>query len=145
MASWSLRYTTVLAALKTDPQLSVCRPTPPTLVARLMRLLHRSCIGAKGFLPPGFRQTMGAIDARLPEMTQGVGVVEGGRARFYPTSTLADGLLEDWAGRTLKLGVGSLDKVPYAEWKDGERPMQIFSRWYGFAFSFPGCELYLPD
>jgi hypothetical protein len=25
--------------------------------------------------------------------------------------------------------------------KKSERPMQFFSRWYGFAYTFPGCEV----
>jgi hypothetical protein len=25
-----------------------------------------------------------------------------------------------------------------------DRPMQLFSRWYGFSFTFPGCEIYEP-
>lgn len=84
---------------------------------------------------------MGAPDRRLPEMTQGLGVVVGSRARFYPTQVLAAGLMENWAGHTLQLGVGLVDKVPYAHWEDGVRPLQIFCRWYGFSFSYPGCEL----
>jgi len=26
--------------------------------------------------------------------------------------------------------------------KDNDRPMQLFTRWYGFACTFPGCEIY---
>ncbi|WP_146033000.1 hypothetical protein [Geothermobacter hydrogeniphilus] len=68
----------------------------------------------------------------------------GSRARFYPARSLREELVEDWDGRSLRLAVGELDQVPYAEWRDGGRPLQIFCRWYGFSFSYPGCGLY-PD
>jgi hypothetical protein len=32
--------------------------------------------------------------------------------------------------------------MPVALWDDDSRPFQIFTRWYGFAFSYPGCEIY---
>jgi len=144
MEAWPLRYTTVAAALEADPGLTVSRPRPPTLVARLMRLLHRRSIGRRGFLPPGFRRTMGKVDPRLPEMTQGLGVIDGERTRFFAGSDLREGVREDWGGRCLRVSLGALDRVPFAEWEDGGRPMQIFCRWYGFSFSFPGCEVYRP-
>lgn len=34
------------------------------------------------------------------------------------------------------------DRVPVAEWTDdGQRPMQMFTRWHGFSYSFPGCNI----
>jgi hypothetical protein len=30
-------------------------------------------------------------------------------------------------------------------WSDGEVPMQLLSRWYGFAFTYPGCRIVPED
>ena len=35
--------------------------------------------------------------------------------------------------------------VPTATRPAGVRPPQIFTRWYGFSRSFPGCEIYIKD
>ena len=89
---WSLQHTTVGAALENDPSLQVLRPRPASLVALLMRWLHRSTIGKKGFLPPGFRKTMAEVDPRMPEMEQGLGVMSDGQARFFATRDIGDGI-----------------------------------------------------
>jgi hypothetical protein len=34
------------------------------------------------------------------------------------------------------------DDVPYAVFSDGHRPFQLFTRWYGFAYSFPAGSIY---
>ncbi len=87
---------------------------------------------------------MGEADPRLPEMTQGLGVVIEGRARYYPLRSVPPGGLEElWGERKLRVDIGATDGVPFAEWMDnGERPFQLLSRWYGFAFTYPECEFY---
>ena len=76
----------------------------------------------------------------LTESRGGVGV----RAKFYPIRTIpAGGLEDDWHGRVLHVWRGKLDGAPQARWLDtGEEPMQLLSRWYGFSFTYPGCEVY---
>ncbi len=140
---WGLQYTTVGAALEDDPSLQVLRPRPASLVALLMRWFHRSTIGKRGFLPPGFRKTMAEVDPRLPEMEQGLGVMADGQARFFATRDIGDGIDDDWDGRTLRVEVGPIDRVPFAVWGDGKRPLQIFTRWYGFSFNYPGCGIFV--
>ena len=133
--------TTVGAALEQDPDLTVS-PSPVTFTAKLLGFFTRKALHDRGFLPPGFRGTMGEADGRLPEMTHGLGVRVGEEARFYPSSAIGDGVQDDWSGRTLRVRVGSVDRIPCAEWEDGSRPWQVFSRWYGFAYSFPGCGIF---
>jgi len=36
---------------------------------------------------------------------------------------------------------GTMETAVYAETEE-ERPNQLFTRWYGFAYTFPGCEVY---
>ena len=137
---WPLDYTTASVALSRDPELTLSRPKTG-IQARLMRLVHRKKIGTKGFIPPPLRRTMSQVDARLPERTQGVGVFDGERARFYPMASIGAGLDETWGDRPLRVSRDE-DGVPKAVFSDtDERPMQLFSRWYGFVNSFPDCEI----
>lgn len=90
---------------------------------------------------------MDEVDDRLPEMTQGLGVVVGDRARFYPLTALdADtehGIDDGWDGQTLHVGRNPIDRVPFATWANGSRPFQLFTRWYGFVLTFPTCDAYV--
>ena len=86
---------------------------------------------------------MAEVDPRLPEMEQGLGVTADGQARFYATGDIGDGITDDWDGKSLTVKVGAIDRVPFAVWFDGEMPLQIFTRWYGFSFNYPGCGVFL--
>ncbi len=97
------------------------------------------------WLPPPFYLSMSRpIDARLGSLTQGLGVVAGRTAKYYPMSSIPEEGLEDpWNGRILRITRGAIDGVPQAAWKDtDQQPMQLLSRWYGFSFTFPDCEVY---
>jgi hypothetical protein len=142
LPSWPLRWTTVGEAAGGDPSLQLCRPRTSSPLARIMSVVGRRFAGRQGFLPPGFKRTMEAGDPRLPELSQGLGVMHEGRARFYPSSALQEPIVDDWGGRALRVAL-SVARVPEATWADdGEPPMQLFTRWYGFSFTFPGCEVY---
>ena len=131
-----------------------------------------------GFIPPGFRKTMGEEDPRRSQMEIGLGVWTDGTHRYYPLATLrAQGgaLIDEFDGRRLLVYIEPTSKTPaglYTEatqcsWQNdtlhldtGEtiregvlydkqgvtetaaRPIQMFTRWYGFAYTFPGCEVY---
>ena len=138
---WPLRYTNVEVALAEDPQLQISRIGGGGLKGMLLRRVHRKKLGTKGFIPPPLRLTMSGGDERLPEHTQGVGIFDGERARFYPMSAIKGELEADWGPRRIRVFRGP-DGVPQAVFVGtDERPMQLFSRWYGFAATFPGCEL----
>ena len=85
------------------------------------------------------------IDPRLPRFTLGLGVISGHSHKFYPMDALPrGGVIEDqWRGRRLRVERPLSDGVPFARW-DGsaDAPMQLLSRWYGFSFTYPDCEIY---
>lgn len=140
--TWNLEYTTVEAALATDSALTISRPRGGFL-ATLMGILHRKQIDTRGFLPPGFRKTMGKEDTRLPTMAQGLGVMLPRTNRFYPVAALKNGpIVDSIADRRLRVALRDSDRVPFATWEDdGTRPPQLFTRWYGFSYTFPGCSI----
>ena len=95
-----------------------------------------------GRFPPGFRRTMAVRDSRLDEMCIGLGVVTKSTQRFYPKDQIGDGIEDEVDGQPLHIVIGDVDAVPYAVRSDDTRPIQLFSRWYGFSLTYPGCEVY---
>ena len=143
--NWGVEVTTVEAALKRDAQIELSISKPP-LLARLALPLMKRVVRGKGFMPPFFHATMQEKDRRRPRQESGLGVVVGARARFYPRGSVAGGVTDDWAGRPLRVWIDDVDGIPKAEWasgaESGERPFQLFTRWYGFSFTYPGCEIF---
>ena len=116
---------------------------------RLMRFVFgNNLIGKQGtILPPRFRRSMNSdIDDRLPEGENGLGVIdENDNGKFYPINSIEKGqsIRDEWLGRELVITRGRLDGTPRAKWADsGEKPMQLLTRWYGFSFTYPGCDIY---
>ena len=143
MEMWGVELTTCEVALARDPRLVLHR-SRPGLFGRAMGWIT-GLPGAGGWLPPGMSKTMGAPDERLPEMTIGLGVITPTTRRFYPAAIMGDGLLDVVDGRQLRVRPDPRSKVAVATWPDGARPPQVFSRWYGFSRSFPGCHVYNKD
>ena len=93
----------------------------------------------------GFRRTMPAVDGRLPEMTQGLGVFEGDQAVFYPMDSISEaGVRDNWRGKPVMIRKGKIDRIPFAVYEEDEskRPMQLLMRWYGFCLTFPHARIY---
>ena len=137
----SLETTTVAAELARSPDTQVL-VGELGLIGTLASKVQASSVRGKGVLPPGFRKTMGEMDERLPYGETGLGVVVGEVARFFPSARLeSSGWTGDMAGRRLHVRLRE-DRVPFATWvDDGTRPFQLFTRWYGFSFTYPGCEI----
>jgi hypothetical protein len=137
LESWPVTMTDVRGALGTDPRMALLRSRPGAL-ARLMGWFSTRGMRGKGpFALMGTRRH----DARLPRMENGLGVVVGDEARFYRLVDARRGLVDEWAGRMLEVGVMP-DGVPVARWGDGTRPFQVFSRWYGFSLVHEGCGIW---
>lgn len=102
-----------------------------------VKVCHRT-----GQLPPSFVKTMGSEDRRLARMTVGLGVVVNGEARFYPKKSFSKGVLEDTVGGQAVRISSELSGHLVAVLQDRSTPMQLFTRWYAFALTFPGCSIY---
>ena len=141
LARWSVPLTTVAAALEEYPDLTLFRSRLVFWKKWLTRLAPRLVRG-RGWLPFFFHRTMGEKDLRRPAMDHGLGVVVGGHARYYPMASIRNPLIDDWDGRPLRVHVDKKDGFPVALWDDGTRPFQVFTRWYGFSFTYPGCTIH---
>ncbi len=142
--AWCTPITNVAAALQDYPEIEVSI-SKLSLKGRLMMWSASWWKREKSVLPPFFRKTMGDADGRLPEHTHGLGVVVDGETRFYPMSRIGGGIEDAWGERVLSVSIDSRDGIPQAVWADGSRPMQLFSRWYGFAYTYRGCGIYGQD
>jgi len=135
--NWPIEMTNVETALKNDSNLRV-HHSKPTFLGRLMVWVHR-WLPIK--LPPNFRGTMGKPDDRQPKMEIGLGVVTDGVRRFYPKRSIGKGIDDEIDGQALHIHIGE-DAVPVAKWNNGSRPLQLFTRWYGFSYTYPDCEVW---
>jgi hypothetical protein len=140
MPVWGIQMTTARQALTAIPDLLLLR-SRQTFRAHLMSWLLMLPF-ARNTLPPGFRKTMGPLDKRLSEMEIGLGVVSKHTQRFYPLARIGAGIVEQWQGSRLHIAVDPVDRIPEAYFEDGSRPFQLFTRWYGFAFTYPACEIF---
>jgi hypothetical protein len=143
--TWPIQLTTVRAARIEYPEIEISFSSYRSIRKWLAGTLYPKFIRAKVLLPFFFRWTMqNDPDPRLPELTQGLGVFKDGKAKYYPLSAIPSNGLEDrWLNRTLQIRLGKIDGVPHAIWNDtNEEPMQLLTRWYGFSFTYPGCEIY---
>ena len=151
---WHVSLTTVLAELTRYPTTILLKSDHRSLTKTIINQAigglstkHSFINKEKTMLVPHFRMSMNqAIDGRLPEGEQGLGLMDDDdNGKFYPMRLIPnEGRLEDvWQGRPLYIERGPIDGVPFATWADtGEMPMQLLSRWYGFSFTYPHCEIY---
>lgn len=137
--------TTVAAMLAEHPDLTISRSGYPRFRRKIAEILYPHFIHGNVWLPGFFYASMNApIDPRLDKLTQGLGVIVGKKAKYYPLDRIpVEGIQDLWLGRILCVKRETLSGVPYARWgRTDEAPMQLLSRWYGFSFTYPQCEIY---
>jgi hypothetical protein len=142
---WPIRITSVCAATIEYSNIEISFSSYQSLQKWVAGRLYPKFIHARVLLPFFFRWSMQTEpDSRLPKLTQGLGVIVNGRAKYYPLERIPfDGVEERWRNRTLRVELSKIDGSPRAFWKDTkEHPMQLLSRWYGFSFTYPDCEIY---
>lgn len=147
---WPVYLTTVEAELHSHPDVLLLRSGYRSIKTGVMNMILKSRTGlhTEGTtLLPQFRNTMnGKIDPRLPEGEQGLGLMtEDHQARFYPVRLIPKGgcIMDTWQGKKVQIERSAIDGVPVATYVDSDEvPMQLLSRWYGFAFTYPDCEIY---
>ncbi len=86
---------------------------------------------------------MEEVDPRLDEMCIGLGVTTDSQQRFYPKDRIGNGIDDEIDGRQIRVEIGPDDAIPFALFSDdGSRPVQLFSRWYGFSLTYKDREIY---
>lgn len=144
LEQWGIEMTTVGAVKSKTPELRIF-VSRQNLKARLA-VWFMNLPFTRGRFPPGFRGTMAESDQRLDEMCIGLGVITDRVQRFYPKSGIGNGIDDEIEGRRLRVAIGECDAVPFAVFTDDDsRPLQLFSRWYGFSLTYKDCEIYAPS
>jgi len=149
---WHVSLTNVTAELTKHPDTILLKSGYRSVKSSVMKVLTGTKLNhnSKGtILAPHFRKSMHKeIDSRLPEGEQGLGLMDDlDHGKFYPVKSIPKGgeIEDEWLGRKLRIERNALDGVPFATWVDtNEAPMQLLSRWYGFSFTYPSCEIYTP-
>jgi hypothetical protein len=148
LETYPVFITTVKAETITHPGTQLFFSTLKSFKKWLLGLISKPLMGIqkRGFIPPYFFKSMSTpIDQRLPKLDQGLGVIVGKRAKYYPMNRIPRDrdVRENWNGREMIITRSGEDGIPHAFWKDaGDLPMQLLSRWYGFAFSYPDCDIF---
>lgn len=144
LEAWPVRMTSAAEALDRDPTLELYR-SRPGLLGRIMGRFSSLGMRSMGMIAPFVALKVSQRDTRLEQLENGLGVVEGDEARFYRLEDARRGLTDTLGGRALSVACGA-DGIPGATWQDdGTRPLQLFTRWYGFSFTYPGCGIYDGD
>ena len=141
-----IHMTTVAAALAEHPHITISPSNYRSFRRKLAQSFYPHFIHGKVWLPGFFYASMSEpIDPRLDKLTQGLGVIVGKQAKYYPLNRIpSEGIQDRWLGGVLCIKRGTVDRVPHAKWLDtNEEPMQLLSRWYGFSFTYPQCEIYV--
>lgn len=97
---------------------------------------------------PGFRESIAFEDDRLPELAMGVDIWSDQGAVFYPLDTIwEDGpISDDTAGHQVTIRWDPARALPVVAFDmDQASQAYVFTRWYGFAQTFPGCDIYMPS
>lgn len=71
-----------------------------------------------------------------------IDIVSGIPAAFYTSATRCE-----WQDQRLRLETGEIFHQSVLRGSRGQaqslnRPIQMFTRWYGFAYTFPGCDIF---
>lgn len=140
---FGIQIQSVQSALRQDPDLRVLISGPSLhgrLLARLFHWLLNRGPMTRHF-PPGFRKTMQSVDPRLPEHERGLGLIGNKEQVFIRTESLTQGLDLDFEGKHLHAALDPDSGVPFAQDAQGQRPLQLWARWYGFSATYPDCKI----
>ena len=143
---WSISLTNVKAALAKHPNIILLVSNYRSPKASLLKWMHKDMVNGAGWIPGHFSKTMSSeVDPRLDKLAQGLGVIVDDVGKHYPLDAIPKGghITDSWDGKPLIITRGKLDGVPFAEWADDPNPpMQLLTRWYGFSFTYPDCEIF---
>ncbi|MEL6338605.1 MAG: DUF3179 domain-containing (seleno)protein [Myxococcota bacterium] len=134
-------------AVDRDPTLLVAVPKLSWFERFMTRFQNGHTWRSKpeGKFYPGFRASFVFEDSRRPEKELGLGVWLEDAARFYPLEVLKrQTSFSDTLGEAnVELSYDRDFGVPRADRTNGGPNVNfVFTRWYGFAQTFPGCEIY---
>ena len=82
------------------------------------------------------------MDIGPAERIYGLGVITHTTKRFYPLEHVREGVEDTIDGRIVRILVDKGTGVPSAVGRDGIKPIQLFTRWYGFSYTYPHCDIF---
>ncbi len=132
-------------AIKEYPNLKIAVSKLPFPFNIAMKLLGNRLSQSKGFIPPFFRKTMSKNDDRVNEHEIGLGVVIDGHAKFYSVDKIieAKSLIDHLEDQELEITFDHDSRIPRCTIVGSDiLPMQLYTRWYGFSYTYKNCDVY---
>jgi len=141
----NLYHYTIEAALIEFPDLKIAVSKLAFPMNIFSKISTKLLMKKKGFIPPIFRKTMSKGDTRLEEHVIGLGIVINNKAKFYPVDDIiSEKTIRDvFQDLNLEITFDEASRTPRCKIKNEDTiPMQLYTRWYGFSYTYKGCQIY---
>jgi hypothetical protein len=139
----NLQYLRFGELVKSDPKTALYVSNKNKLFSRMMSLFINKFLGKK--MPASFLKTMPDKDYLIPEMTMGLWVNIHSQTRFYPLDLIKNRNGFDDAINGEKISIFMDDHTPVAVTSNGDRPFQLFTRYYAYILHYPKGQVYKMD
>jgi len=145
MATLPVARMSVAEARATRPELELVRADTSAFGRLWTRAVESYARTTEGYMPSSFLRSFDHHDPRRDDMELGLGVVTGGCARFYPARELAKlgaPFVDRVGGTAVRVDHDARGLGRAAPADAAAAPFVVWGRWYGFAASFPGCDVW---
>lgn len=160
----NLLHTTLEAALEEYGDIKVAISKQPIHVKFMNKFVSLQQKRGKSLMPSFFKKTMEKEDNRLDTMDIGIGIWNENKSKFYKYDDMQnqDGvIIDEFDEKKVIVYLDKTSHVPICKYVTGEKyswnndvielldgeildemPMQIYTRWYGFSYTFKDCDIY---
>lgn len=160
----NLFHTTLESALKKYKNLKIAVSKQPWYIKVMNIIIKIKKRSNKHIMPKFFLKTMEKEDSRLDRSELGLGIWDDSKAIFYKYEDInnKEVIIDKFNGKDIIVYLDKANNIPVCsyisggksvKWNNGkieltdgeileEKPMQLYSRWYGFSYTFKDCEIY---
>ncbi len=164
LATDNLFHTTLESALKKYKNVKIAISKQPWYIRMLNPILNMQKRSNKHIMPKFFLKTMEKEDNRLNRSELGIGIWDESKAIFYKYEDInnKEVIIDNLNGKDIIVYLDKNNNIPVCSYITGgenakcdngnieltggeildEKPMQLYSRWYGFSYTFKDCEIY---
>lgn len=160
----NLLHTTLESAVEEHREIKIAISKQPIHVKIMNVFIKLQQKRGKSLMPSFFKKTMEKEDNRLDAMDIGLGIWNENKSKFYKYEDIQEQsgvIIDKFDGKNIMVYLDKTSHMPTCKyitgekynWRDGdieildgeileEMPMQIYTRWYGFSYTFKDCDIY---
>lgn len=160
----NLLHTTVEACLEDYGDIKIAISKQPLHVKIMNMFVRLQKKRNKSLMPSFFKQTMEKEDNRLDTMDVGLGIWKENKSKFFRYEDLEKNngvIFDEFDDKKVIVYIDKTSHIPTCKYVTGteykwdnneiklldgeilnEMPMQLYTRWYGFSFTFKDCDIY---